>query len=234
MRADAEEVRGETQDQPGPARGEVVVTTDPAGPGLPPLARPAHRAPRLEVRQHLRQREPGRGEDRRPGPGGGAGQLRGPHQERHRHPGVHGARAVRRGLRRARGHLLVRHVHHRAGHARVSVQRMQKPSADLQARHRGCQARGARQDHRRGSPIVRPEVHRPHRQETQREGADGGPFPGQDGHQGAGQAQAHRRGGAGGAQARRHATVRQAGPTITPRVASRELGGGGRRGIRRG
>ena len=232
MRADAEEVRGETQDQPGPARGEVVVTTDPAGPGLPPLARPAHRAPRLEVRQHLRQPEPRRGEDRGPRTGRHAGQQQ--DQVGDWHPGVHGARALRRGLRRARGHLLVRHVHHRAGHARVSVQRMQKPRADLQARHRGCQARGARQDHRRGSPIVRPEVHRPHRQETQREGADGGPFPGQDGHQGAGQAQANRRGGAGGAQARRHATVRQAGPTITPRVASRELGGGGRRGIRRG
>ena len=48
-----------------------------------------------------------------------------------RHPGVHGARTVRRGLRRAGGHLLVRNVHHRAGDARVPVQRVQQPGADF-------------------------------------------------------------------------------------------------------
>ena len=74
LRADSEKVRGEAQDESGSSRRQVVVTADSQGSGLSSQPRSPHRPSRPEMRQHLRQPEPGRGEDWRPRAGGGAGQ----------------------------------------------------------------------------------------------------------------------------------------------------------------
>ncbi|NP_001169399.1 Serine/threonine-protein kinase WNK2 [Zea mays] len=145
---------------PAPAgrrrRGPALVPADPRRPRLPPRAR--RHPPRPQVRQHLRQRQPGPGQDRRLRP-----RHRGPPPRlaargalRRGHAGVHGARGVRGGLRRARRRLLVRHVRPRDGHARVPLQRVRAPRAHLQESHLRDKAGGSVQGERpRGEAVHR-------------------------------------------------------------------------------
>uniref|UniRef100_A0A453KDA3 non-specific serine/threonine protein kinase n=1 Tax=Aegilops tauschii subsp. strangulata TaxID=200361 RepID=A0A453KDA3_AEGTS len=117
-----------------PPRRPRLGAPDPPGPRLPPRPRPPRHPPRPQVRQRVRQRPPGHRQDRRPRPRRRAPRRPG-RAQRHRHARVHGARDVRRGLRRARRRLLLRHVHARDAHRRVPLRRVLQPRADLQEGH---------------------------------------------------------------------------------------------------
>ncbi|KAF2910732.1 hypothetical protein DAI22_11g123800 [Oryza sativa Japonica Group] len=137
--------------------GAALVRTDPRRARLPPRTLAAHHPPRPQVRQHLRQRQPEGGQDRRPRPRCvpplRRRRRRRPHSLR-RHAGVHGSRGVRGVLRRARRRLLLRHVRPRDGHPRLPLQRVLQPHPNLQASHLRDQACCVVQGERPGDEAI--------------------------------------------------------------------------------